>query len=1645
MSTEFIDKGQATTPSATPARRPLPEEPIYDNPNVAREMATVEGVILNKNPTEIEEDVQSMKLTGTTRGNDERIAELNRQQAIVNERAATVDTINRNVAAGFGPEGAAADIVGDTTPPNLGIYAEANARHQEAQEFATKYPVTAAYATTDKDGREELSPAEVEHNNRRNFDAEGGAHLGAMIHGTLERDLEIAKTRAEIDDLTIGDIAAGIGMSILPFADTIYHVNIYRNIAGVVGISGDIDAMTPGQLRQQVRESLDNLPYDQQVLTFQRMISALQNNPEYPVSDLLTNEALTNIRKTLLTSGGRGYNVEDGVEDFFLAVDTVLLGAGMFRWVKHARAANRAWKSQRAQQKDFVKDRLKAAEEEIKRQNMQPWQINVDPEAAHTAQKGQEAANSQLPKLATPDEPLTETPDGVIPLVNEERARVVSLEEKSQKLVDDTDGRNYTETEVTKTAKGLLHRSVDYWGGKLRPAMTTFRTGFDGSDLSRDQMRFTHTLGMNDRVGFLNKRFAVEEAQELIDQGYKNVHIVAGPEGGSLTKIMDADDIAKGVPDVPQPGNFYVRFDEDYFMRPSDAALFGAGSRIIGPEWLGKAGRYILTPSAQFDPKFWKPAIRAFGTEQALGKTLRAVAEPIWKLPNKVRRNIDTMYRWAGDFAKENGRDPDIYELVESFPKATAQELEGLINAKEYYDILYSLNNRKLFKDWKSLGYKTLRSPTEDMAYHGKVLDEATLLERHFSGGEKSIEVLDPTTNLVVQVSKSELTGILKEGGSLIETPLRLTDRAQNKTTLVLKRADSGNWKVTELAENPLKYEAWYSPRAYEDFWAVKSNAKIKVNGREVKPKNGEVIGYARTKAEAERFLARLAEQEGIDISELEVEDVGRAVGADRTAADIDHWQVEGRLMFDNRGTPVPAAYGKADVFSPTNMLQRSADMVARDLATTDTLNKMKTQWQTSFGKLLGLDVSKLSASEVTARVNAKLSDLGRESPEYKRALEAHQSWDYIRYVEGNLSRPFQNAFRKGMVTLAETLIADPLLKLSVKKGGTSADIAEWAARNAHNTSIVRAMKTLAFYDFMVSRPTRQLGLQSLQQWYLYGLEPSYLLGQRLSDSWGLVQSWKIIGNEAGEFAGGPKLKRRLIERNAKRMGLSVEDYQILVDRIYESGMLAAVDKHSFAGDLTRVRHTSETGTGAAIRGAGSVLHAPLNAAADYGFSLGEQVNVAGSFNQALRLWRKANNNKSISAMTDTDWDEVVDKAWAFAQSMNRMDSAAYSEGLLQLPLQFISFSHKMLLTGVRGLGGKDKYNALSQFGRKDITPSEARKMLLGQLALWGPAGLGLDAGVEAIFNSDDELAQYKDTEVYKLVLRGVMDYGLNTIISIYENEESNLAFAETFSPSGGAGRMVIETMIDLATEATPYNLLALGASGDTVSGYGEAAQRIELIYGLRDNRPFYDVALKMTSELLTGGFSGYSDARTAWAMVNTEKRLGNNGKYEPIEVTLSEALARGFLGVRSREELNAFALRQALTAHKDIEADARNYIKRINEMASLYPNDPEYRDQLIAEEVGFIANSFRNDAEKLYFRQKLKELELREWGQIGTNEPMIMQILDVIQLEGAQLDYNHLMSLLEGQNLPPHHVDMIWKAIQRHKLLPSTPIPNED
>ena len=1639
MSTDTTPKRiQVASPAPTPERIELPSEPVYTNPNVANSMAEAEGLILNKTPTEIEVDASQMKLSGSAKGNDARIAELNRQQAIVNERAATVDTINRNVAAGFGPEGAAADIVGDSLPPNLGIYAEANERHQKAQEFAGKYPVTAAYATTDNNGRQGLSRAEADHNAQRNFDAEGGANLAAILQAHSQRNLDIARTREEIDDLTVGDMARGVALSIVPFADAAQHVNIYRNIAGIAGISENIDAMSVGQLRQQVRESLDQFPVDIRALKFQQMVSALQNNPEYPVSDLLTNEALKNIHKTLLTTGGRGYNFEDGIEDFFLAVDSLFGVAGVARWVKQGKAAGKAWKSQRAAQNDFVKDYL-AAEDALRRQeNMQPWQLNIDPEAAATLNKGNEALNSQLPKIGSPDDPLTEVPDGVVPLARAERERVVTLEAKAQQLLEDADARNYTEADVKALSGSFINRAAEYWGGRLRPAMTTWKSGFNTGDLSRDQMRFTHTLGMNDRVGFLDSRMAVEEAQELIEQGFEGVHIVAGPEGGKLTKVMDADEIAKGATSVT-PGNYYVRFDEDYFLRPSDKTLFGEGSRIIGPEYLGKAGRYILTPSAQFDPKFWGPAVRAFGTEQAVGITLRAIAEPIWRLPAKVRGNIDTMYRWAGDYTNKNGVQPTTRDFVDAFPDVTIQELEGVTNIKAFYDTLYTLNNRKLYKDFLARGFKSLRSPTTDMAYHGKVLDEDTLLSSYFKGKESSIEVLDPTTNLLVSVKKEELIQIMKNGGGVLETPLKMTDRAGNKATLVLKRTDSGDWKLGELAQNPLKYEDWYSPRAYEDFWAIKSKAKVKVNGREVKPDGdeGEIIGYARTEQEAVRFMERIARNEGVDPSELAVVDTGRKVGTDRTAADMDHWQVEGRLMFDNRGQEVPAAYGKADIFSPTNMLQRSADMVARDLAMTDTLNVMKTQWQQSFGKLIGLNPMRASAQEITDKLNRMIGDASKGA-EKTKLLEAHQSWDYIRYVEGNVNRTYQEVFRRAATALGD-LIADPLLRAG-EKGGLPNTVGEWVARNAHRTSPARTMKTLAFYDFMVSRPTRQLGLQALQQWSLYGLEPQYGLVARLNDSHSLMQGWKIMRDEAGEFAGGPKLKRQLLTRNAKSMGLSLEEYQTVVDRIYDSGLLAGVDKHSFAGDLRTTRHTPDTRAGKAVQATARPVKAVFDIATTYGFSLGEQLNVAGSFNQALRLWRKANNNKAISAMTNDDWDEVVDKSWAFAQSMNRMDSAAYTEGLLQLPMQFLSFSHKMILTGLRGV----PVEAVSKFGRKDFTPAESRRILLGQLALWGPAGLGVNSAIDLIFDSNEELQKYKDTEVYDAVLRGAIDWSLNAAISMLEDSPSHLAFTENFAPGAGASSMVLDSIIDLVTEGTIESILSIGASGNTVSGYGEAIQKAEIIYGLKDDRPAYDVAWRIADQILQGGFSGFSDARQAYALMNLEKKLGSNGKWEPVEAKISQILAKGLLGVRDRAELNAFALRQEINSPKELQKLAKDYQIRINEIAAMYPNDPTLRDEMILDHVGALNSSFANDAERAYFMYELKKLEVQEWGQIGTNPTMLDRLLGAA-LESAPLDFNAIKTLAKPYNMTPEEVDLLYRTLENHKILPSAPIPGEE
>lgn len=440
-------------------------------------------------------------------------------------------------------------------------------------------------------------------------------------------------------------------------------------------------------------------------------------------------------------------------------------------------------------------------------------------------------------------------------------------------------------------------------------------------------------------------------------------------------------------------------------------------------------------------------------------------------------------------------------------------------------------------------------------------------------------------------------------------------------------------------------------------------------------------------------------------------------------------------------------------------------------------------------------------------------------------------------------------------------------------------------------------------------------------------------------------------------------------------MGVSVKEYDKLVSKFNQSGLAQAVNLHTFASDvLPEARQVPTTGVGRAADVAVGVATArPVRKAANkYGFQAGEGYNVAASYMMAVRRTMKEKGIDKLSKLTDEDWAAITPRASNYAMAMHRANASKYQYGLLSLPMQFLSFTHKVFLTFLQALPGN--------LGNKGFTKSEARKILAGQFLMFGGAGFGLkDEAEKMLINLG--LDKYADGIVLDFLAGGFLDMVLDAAIQkATDDPDLDLPFDEFLAPGANVVN-VMRSFWEAGTEKVPVETV-LGPSAQTASRLIEAAKigRDMTRIDFPEWTPEEEARIVLDA-VLQGFASGYSDylkARLAW---RTGELLSQAGVPHTYNASREEALAKGLFGITSTGQKELWVLTKDMRERqRDLDMIAEEYHARLLNITQLYANDDTWTHEYFRNRVAMERALLQGlpPEERTYVMDKFNQLEAR-------------------------------------------------------------------
>lgn len=996
------------------------------------------------------------------------------------------------------------------------------------------------------------------------------------------------------------------------------------------------------------------------------------------------------------------------------------------------------------------------------------------------------------------------------------------------------------------------------------------------------------------------------------------------------------------LPNPPFKQEFYLRAKIQKFWHTADKASLAPDTISNSPGWIP---RFALPPNAKFGPDLYGNILKNYMGQQVLRRNLENLFEPYQKLGLKDKRAVDGMFEWMEDFSKDmvaNGKvgySPTMSDVIEQFGEVTEKQMKGLISMREGMDTMHDLFNRRLYRELQSRGAMTARPKVGSMpTYHGMSLEMRGGGIRRADGRSAGNTFLDPNTGEVRTMSKKDIQDLYNDGGRVMELDVGVDTVSGKRAQADLVIIDRSGYELGELSTSPLTYHPGYTFRFYDDpYYVIKKTNGATLNGVARTGDNAvhsEAIWTAGSKLEGESKIRRIEFEEGVEWEVVPMRDISQT---ENTLMQKQVLHREGRMFWDDRNFDrLPDVNGNRSRLMDNNKaVERGVALAASQTASEDLTKGLKKAFSAEYADLAEIRKADLAQTDLHAlskQLRAKMRNI-TDSKLKKRYLDAAEIVEYFRLMSGvdSSAVPVMRSAALG-VTHA----------LHRWSGGRASNFFGRAENWFQSFNPFRMAQSAAFHAFMVTRPLRQLVLQSAQIGYLSPLAPGYVAsGKLFRDSYHLrrgIAKRKIAGYSDGISVGGA----------AKAMGLTTKEYRLLMKEFDRSGIMALVDVHSFAGGASKFHKQAlpRSGVGKIGYKARQYGRGTLDWMKKYGFDRGEGYNL--SFTYALALHRQLKKGgKSLLEWSRADWDKLRVDASDLALGMIRPNSFAYQNGAWAVTTQFMSFSHKAML----GLVG----------GNPAIKGLDAARVVAGTYMLYGANMFGARDFVEetltAMGLTDQAIPGADGSTLVDLLSAGIVETTFNRFWDLTSSDYKDLDL-EFMAPGLNFARM---WDMQLGMLARQPGKVVFGPFGNVFS---RVLQSFDFVSSAIAGNPDLDPADKLTygaNAIMAGTFPMYNDTMNAYIGWQADQWYRASGEALPLRPTFNGLIARGFFGARTREEIGLYRLERKIWESKEemteiVKANQQWYTTLINRH---YNGELSY--DLLRNQVHMLANMYES------------------------------------------------------------------------------------
>lgn len=847
----------------------------------------------------------------------------------------------------------------------------------------------------------------------------------------------------------------------------------------------------------------------------------------------------------------------------------------------------------------------------------------------------------------------------------------------------------------------------------------------------------------------------------------------------------------------------------------------------------------------------------------------------------KQRKKIQALDKLLMD-GDEAGKVYTVSELragVNGF-KPDDDVIEAYYNTRNVIDGLWYARNAELRKELVLKGNKNWTSNVGGKDHIAKTMSDANAARNSFNTNKPTFIYDDVEAGDLLEVADLDLDELYAQGKMIVKL---------DKPTALSQYADEVSYAITysdnisELPMEVLKYRAGYVPKLNENVGHVVKIAKARqidgtrhAAGSRVATNSAEAVRFFDSKKEADIWVdqqnAKMVEEGGNLNDTMYIRVADRQLEKERsvTALSSDGGSAFSGGLYTGSRSSREILYG-AEGTKPTRV--NAYESISRAMTATSRYVS-RNEWRLGQEQRILKTANQLFAGEHSPLDEPfrSFSDLAKVKADTEAGRKVKAMYDSMADWL-NFPTSEELLFKESMQRILDN--SGMLTKLPGMRKGLHV---------LKSKDPVGAARSAAFHSLLGFWNPVQLWVQAQGAAVAMSMNifnPKQFA--RVMRDQQFIHTMQYVARDSKNF-----------KHWAKAFGKSEDEARELITLWDKTGLQQSV--------LTTADHS------AAEAGYGITMGA-LRGAADKGLFFyrgGELFNRRLSFMTAYHEWKTANKGMAVD---DEALKGILSRSNNFMLNMGKAQRATWQKGILGVATQFQQINMRILETLVGANG--------------NFTWPERGKMMLGQFALYGAAGIPLSSmGMQYLMEMrgyTDQAALENDLgpEVIKAANEGFLGWATLQILG------ADVEVGDRSSLLGGIRRTANDFMF---TEGTLADKL-FGAFGNTSSRFWSTLTGTykPLSLGLAENRAI-DPVLMMATPLISS-ISSMRNVDKAIFMHNMHRILGsNNTTMIRKDFSIFEELGVA-IGFRLNQEADIWKVDARNRAVREYEKSVANII----------------------------------------------------------------------------------------------------------------------